>query len=110
MNGLVAKIDNADDFACHLAIGMVNGNVLYGITEATDEWFSLLTCTIEDKVYSSTSELNKYIDVLNLLKETASQKKMTMFEKIIDGDWNQTYSGGAFSNIVSELLGILRFE
>ena len=70
-----------------------------------------------DKVddFSNPSEVNKYIidhniDVLNLSKETASQKKMALFAKVIYKDWNQTYSGGSFSNIVSELLGMLRFE
>ena len=65
-------------------------------------------------VFSDPFELNKHIidyniDV-NLPKETASQKKMALFAKIIYKDWDQTYSGGAFSNIVSELLGMLRFE
>lgn len=65
--------------------------------------------------FSNPSEVNKHIidyglDVLNLPKETASQKKMALFAKVIYKDWDQTYSGGAFSNIVSELLGILRFE
>ena len=65
--------------------------------------------------FSNPSESNKHIidcniDVLNLPKETASQKKMVLFAKVIYKDWDQTYSGGAFSSIVSELLGMLRFE
>lgn len=65
--------------------------------------------------FSNPSELNKHIidhniDVLNLPKETAGQKKMALFAKVIHGDWDQTYSGGPFSNIISELLGMLRFE
>ena len=65
--------------------------------------------------FSNPSEVNKYIldyglDVLNLPKETASQKKMALFAKVIYKDWDQTYSGCSFSNMVSELLGMLRFE
>ena len=62
--------------------------------------------------FSNLSEVNKYIidHNIDVPKETASQKKMALFAKVIHGDWDQTYSGGAFSNIVSELLGMLRFE
>ena len=95
--------------------GAVTGLISYGITKAADEGLSWLAYKILDKVYPNRSEVNRYIidyglNVLNLPKETASQKKMALFAKIIYKDWDQTYSGGAFSNIVSELLGMLRFE